>query len=112
MSKFGSFLKILAQVGPLVLMLNPVTAALAPVIIHAIDEAQKIKGSGAEKKTHAMAIVTDAVNLAHGAGVKGFEQPAVVLETASDGIDTVVGAVKIIAGTKVAVDLADAPKEA
>lgn len=104
--KWGNFLNILMQVGPLILALNPATAAIAPIIVSAIAEAQQIKGaSGPEKKAHAMKIVETAVTLAHGANVKGFEQPALVLATVSDGIDVTVGAVKIVEGTKKPVDV-------
>lgn len=107
MTKWGTFFHILETVGPKVLELNPKTAPIAGLVIHAIGEAEKIKGSGTAKKAHAMATVTDAVTVAHGAGVKGFEDPTLLLQTVSDGIDTTVGAVKVIAGTKVAVS----PKE-
>lgn len=100
MSKWGSFLHILKQVGPVILAANPATAPIAPIVVHAIAEAEAIKGSGSEKKAHAMAIVRDAVTIAHGANVTGFEDPTLLLNTVSDGIDTTVGAVSIIAGTK------------
>lgn len=102
MSKWGSFLQILKQVGPVILASNEKTAGIAPIVVHAIAEAEAIKGSGAEKKAHAMAIVRDAVTIAHGANVKGFEDPTLILDTVSDGIDTTIGAVKIIAGPKAA----------
>lgn len=100
MAKWGDFLKILTQVGPIILLMNPATATLAPVIIHAISEAQLIKGTGAEKKAHAMAVVNDAVIIGHNANVTGFENPAALLATVDNGIDTVVGAVKVVEGTK------------
>lgn len=100
MSKWGSFLHILKTVGPVILAANPATAAIAPTVVHAIAEAERFTGSGPEKKAHAMAIVRDAVTIAHGANVKGFEDPTLLLETVSDGIDTVVGSVSVIAGTK------------
>lgn len=100
MSKWGSFLQVLKQVGPVILASNEKTAGIAPIVVHAIAEAEAIKGSGAEKKAHAMAIVRDAVTIAHGAHVTGFEDPTLVLNTVSEGIDTTVGAVSIITGTK------------
>jgi hypothetical protein len=104
--KWGDFFKILAQVGPLILMLNPATAAIAPVVIAAIASAQAMAGaSGPEKKAHAMEIVSSFVTVAASKHVKGFEQPDVVIQTASSGIDTVVGAVKVIEGTKKPVDV-------
>lgn len=100
MSKWGTFRDILERVGPVILASNPKTAPIAPVVVHAIAEGHALQGSGAEKKAHAMAIVTDAVTVAHKANVKGFEDPTLVLETVSQGIDTVVDAARVIEGTK------------
>lgn len=100
-SKWGNFLQILERVGPIILAANPATAAIAPVVVHAIAEAEAIKGSsGPDKKKHALAIVADAVGIANTTGVKGFENPTLVLSTVSDGIDTVVGVIGVIEGTK------------
>lgn len=107
MSKFGklgSFLKQLAKFAPLILATNPVTAKYAPQIIKAIQAAEKIEGSsGAEKKAHVMGVIAPLAEAAHIKGLKGFEDAVLVTETISDGVDTVIGAVKVIEGSRVAV---------
>ena len=100
----SKFLQLLAQFGPLILMINPATAAIAPLVIHAISEAQTLQVSGADKKEHALLIIEDGVNIAHQTHVKGFEDPVLVMATVGTAIDTVVGVVKVIDGTKVAAD--------
>lgn len=104
MSKLGTFFDILKAAAPIVLAMNPVTAPIAalvvPLVVHAMSEAESNAMGAAQKKARAMAIVSDGVTLAHGAGVAGFEDPAAVLAAVSQGIDVAVDTVHIIDGSR------------
>ena len=97
------FLTILNAVGPVVLMASgggPI-ATLVPVIIHAIGEAEQIKGAtGAQKKAHVLAIVEAGVATANATG-KVTLNPTEVHQVADDGIDAVLGTIQVIEGAKV-----------
>lgn len=102
------FLSILAAVGPAILgAAVPGAQVFIPVIIGAIGEAQAIKGAtGPQKKAHVLAIVTSAVTLANATHqIPALDAP-LVLSTVGSGIDTVIGTIHIIDGTKKAVDVA------
>ena len=103
MADWKAFIDILKQVGPAILALNPLTAPAVPFIIHAIEEAEKIQGSGKDKKAHAMAIVVDTVAIANKYGAVGFENPDLLIATVDHGIDTVVGVVNVVQGSKKAI---------
>ncbi len=100
---FHKFLNIVGGVGPLVLMAIPgggVIAPLVPVIIHAIGEAEAIKGAtAAQKKAHVLAIVEASVATANSTGKVKLDLPE-VLAVSSTGIDTVIGTVNIITAAK------------
>lgn len=103
MAKFdiAKFLQIVSMIGPGVLMLVPGGAAIAPlvpVIIHAIGDAEQIKGAtGAEKKAHVLAIADAAVTVANTTG-KVTLDPVQVQAVAGQGIDAVIGTVAIVQG--------------
>jgi len=103
---FRKFLAVVGAVGPMVLTMVPgagVIAPLIPVIIHAIGEAEAIKGATAsEKKQHVLAVVEAGVASANATGKVKLDL-AEVLEVSSTGIDTVIGTVNIIAKAKPAV---------
>jgi hypothetical protein len=106
MAKFDlkKFLQVLQIVGPVVLTLVPgggVAAVLIPTIIHAIGEAEQIKGAkGPEKKAHVMEIVDSAVAVAN-ATSKTKLDPAEVKATVDKGIDTVISTIHVVEGAKV-----------
>lgn len=90
------FLNILKLVVPQILALNPKTAAIAPLIVHGISEAEQIQGaSGAEKKAHALNLVSVGIAGMNAAAGKVVVDPADVTQTVSDGIDTAVGVVNL-----------------
>ncbi len=99
---FHKFLAIVATVGPGVLLLTGggAIAPLVPVIIHAIGEAEAIKGAtAAQKKAHVLAIVEASVATANATGKVQLDLPE-VLAVSSTGIDTVIGTVNIVAKAK------------
>lgn len=101
---FHKFLAVLNAVGPIVLLAVPGGAAVAPIIpvvVHAIGEAEQIKGaSGAEKKQHVLNVVADAVTTANATNKVKID-PAEAQTVAAHGIDTVVGTIHVIEGAKV-----------
>ena len=104
--KVKSFLKILAQVGPLALALHPATAKYAPKIIELVGAAEKLPGaSGPDKKAFVMAALAPLVLAAATKKVKGFEQPDLALTTISAAIDTTIGVVGILQGSRKIVTL-------
>lgn len=100
---FHKFLQVIGLIGPGVLLLVPggvLLAPLVPVIIHAIGEAEAIKGaSGAEKKAHVLAIVEASVTVANTSGKVALD-PAAVQAAAGNGIDAVIATVHIIETAK------------
>ncbi len=95
LSKFIAVVKVIA---PAVLASVPggeKIAPLIPTITHAIEEAEAIKGSGAEKKAHVLAIVKAGVETANATGKVALD-PAEVHDIASTGIDTVIAAVHVV----------------
>lgn len=106
MAKFDlkKFLAVLQVVGPVVLTLVPgggVAAVLIPTVVHAIGEAEQIKGaSGADKKAHVMDIVGSAVTVANATNKVKLD-PAEVNAAVDKGIDTVISAIHVVEGAKV-----------
>ncbi len=99
------FVEIVDRVGPAVLAVMPGGDKIAPIvpkIVHGIKEAQAMKGaSGAEKKAHVLAAIADGAAVANATGkvkISGDELQAI----AGKGIDTVIEAVHVVEGAKVA----------
>lgn len=103
-----AFLSVVRQVGPIILAATPaghkIPPELVPKIVDAIGEAQAIKGaSGEEKKAHVLNVLGTAVDVANTTGKVKLDADE-IKGVASAGIDNVVATVKIIQGSKVAVD--------
>lgn len=92
------WLQILKVVGPvLVGVLVPGGPMLAPIIVGAIESAEKMKGAtGPEKKAHALELVQAGVSGMNTVAGKTVVMPADAVATASSVIDTVVGVTNII----------------
>lgn len=92
------WLSLVLNLAPLVLMAVPgMPVVLIPTIVHAIQEAQQIKGaSGADKKAHVIAVVGDGIAAVNGA--KGTEviSPAVVTAVVAPAIDTTIGVINLV----------------
>lgn len=91
--KFADIAKVVA---PVVLSVVPgVPPVLGPIIGHAIGEAEQIKGSGADKKAHVLAVVNDALQTAQAAG-KPIGDPNVIVPAVSAATDAVVASVNAV----------------
>lgn len=101
---FHKFLDIVKLVGPNVLLMVPggsAVAPLVPVIVHAIGEAEAIKGAtGEEKKAHVLAVAASAVAVANASGKVNLN-PSEVAAATSAGVDAVIGTIHVIEGGKV-----------
>lgn len=100
----NKWLDVVSQLAPIVLLAVPGAQAiipLVPLVTHAIKEAEQIKGAdGPTKKAHVLSTVNDAVTVANATGKVKFD-PAQVEQVTSDGVDAVIGAVKVVEGAKV-----------
>ncbi len=91
-----NWLDALKMFGPLVLVAFPKTAPLAPTIIHAIGEAEKLNQEGADKKQIVMGLVVDAVTTTNAVAEKDVLNQEQVSAAASTAIDTVVSVINVI----------------
>lgn len=88
---------ILHLAVPIICAVVPAAAPLAPFIIAGISEAEAIKGaSSAEKKAHALNIITAGATATNVAAGKVVIDPMLVTATASQAIDTAVGVTNLI----------------
>lgn len=96
------WLELIAKLAPVLLVLAPggaVLAPLVPVIIHAIQEAEQLKDAdGADKKAHVQNIVADGVAVTNAAAGKTLLDPKAVLAISDGAIDTVVDVANLIYG--------------
>lgn len=94
MSKKATFLHLLQTFGPMVLMSVPGAAPFVPVIVGAMAEVEAATKAttGAEKKTHVMNAVADAMVLVPDDALDKFDISAAI----STGIDTVVSVINVI----------------
>lgn len=92
------WLSLAANLAPLVLMGIPgMPIVLVPLIVHGIQEAQQIAGaSGAAKKAHVLASVTDGIAAVNGVKGKQVVDPAIVTTVVSPAIDTTIGVIKAV----------------
>lgn len=92
------WLSLVLNLAPLVLMGIPgMPVVLIPTIVHAIQEAQQIKGaSGADKKAHVLTVATDAVTAVNGAKGQVVVDPAVVTAVVAPAIDTTIGVINLV----------------
>lgn len=100
----SKWLDILKMVGPIVVAVTvPGGQLLAPIIVGAIESAEKLPGaSGAEKKAHALELVKAGAAAANAVTGKVKIDPEQAVAVARSGIDTVVGAVNLVATAKAA----------
>ncbi len=100
MSKLQTFLKILAQVGPTVLMFTPL-APIAQAVTLAIGEAEQIPGAtGQQKLGHVVAIAVSAAQAANVEAGRQVVDPLLVVKTAQDAVSTTVDAVNLVHGAR------------
>ena len=90
--KFADVAKL---VGPPILMMTGVPPVVIPVVVHAINEAESIKGSGKDKKDHVMAIVKDSLDVANATGKAGVPTD-VIMEAVSVGVDATVTSINAV----------------
>jgi hypothetical protein len=99
MMAWSDFFNILKIVAPVILMVVPGGAALAPLvplIVTGIADAQKKPGAtGPEKKAFVMQLVSDAVV---GANVvkPGTLDPATITDAADEAVDAVIATVQAV----------------
>lgn len=98
----SKWLDVLKTIGPMVVAATvPGGAVLAPIIVHAIAEAEALPGaSGQEKKAHALELVKAGAEGVNAAAQKQVLDPQLVHDTAENGIEAVVGAVNIVHSVK------------
>lgn len=95
MMKWLDTVKAIAPI--LISVINPALAPVASVIAAAIGEAEQIPGAtGADKKSHVLAIVTDAATAINAAAKKVVLDPASMGAAAGAAIDTVISIVNLI----------------
>lgn len=93
----AKFLQVLMTVGPVILMTVGVPPEIVLPALHAIGAAQDIAGaSGADKKTHAIAIVKDAIAIVNTAEGVPILDPALVEAAVSAGIDATLASMKAV----------------
>jgi hypothetical protein len=96
MSKWSTFLKIAAKVGPIALQFTPL-APIAGAVTVAIGEAEQIEGaSSADKLAHVTAVAVDAANAANIQAGRIVLDPVAVQQEAASAISTTVGAINLI----------------
>lgn len=109
-SKFADTVKV---VGPVVLSVIPgVPPVLGPVIIHAISEAENLKGAtGAQKKAHALNLINDSLNAVNAVKGETVLDPQQIVPAVSQGIDAVITTVNAVQAAH-AEDVAEAAQTA
>ena len=98
-----TFGRLVEQLAPIALAVTGVPPVLVPIVVHGIQAAEQLGGSGAEKKASAIDLVNTAIlgtNLAAG---KQVVDPNAI-HAVSNGIDAVVGVVNLINKHPVAPD--------
>lgn len=91
-----NFGRILEQIAPIALAIVPgIPPVLIPVIVHGIQTAESIGGTGPEKKAKAMDLVKTGILAANLTAGKTVIDPNVI-HVVSNGVDTVVGVVNAI----------------
>ena len=95
-----SLVSIFAPVVAMAIPGGSAFASLVPILIRGINEAEQIKGTGAQKKAHAMEVVLAAATGTNAALVAAGKAPALnvadVQATVSHGIDAVIGVVNLV----------------
>lgn len=93
------WLALVSSIAPLIMILIPGGAGLAPLvplIVHGIQEAEKFKGSGPEKKAHVQGVVADGIDTTNIVAGKVLLDPVSTLALSSTAIDTIVGVVNLL----------------
>lgn len=99
-----NFARILEQIAPIALSVVPgIPPVLVPVIVHGIQTAEKLGGTGPEKKASAIDLVRTGILATNLAAGKQVVDPSTI-NAVSNGIDTVVGVVNVIHKQPVAPD--------
>jgi hypothetical protein len=91
-----SWFDVLKVLGPMVLTLFPKVAPIAPILVHAIGEAEAFKDSGDQKKQHVLQLVADGVAVTNSVSQRIVLDPVQTGQTASVAIDAVVAVVNTI----------------
>lgn len=90
------WLRILAEVGPLVLKFTPL-APIAPAVVAAIGEAERIEGaSGADKLAHVVNIATDAAHATNAQAGRIVIDPLAMQAAAAQAIGTAVSVTNLV----------------
>ena len=99
-----NFGRIVEQLAPLVLSIVPgVPPILVPLIVHGIQTAELVGGSGAQKKASAVELTRTGIAATNAAANKQVIDPSVI-NAVSNAIDTVVGVVNVVHKHPVAPD--------
>lgn len=99
-----TWLRFVFQYAPLVLSMNPATAAIAGVVQDGIAAAELIPGAnGATKKASVLAITADAVASFNNQAGKEVLHPADTTAAVSSAIDTIVSVANAVHGHALAV---------
>jgi hypothetical protein len=100
MSKLGNlghFFLAVGKVAPVILAMNPATAAIAAPVQAAIQEAEAIHGAGtgSEKLAHVVATAQQAATVANTAAGKVVVDPAAIQEAVANAVATIIAATKL-----------------
>ena len=98
--KFGHLVE---QLAPIALAVTGVPPVLVPIVVHGIQVAEELGGTGTEKKASAIDLVNTAILGTNIAAGKQVVDPNAI-HAVSNGIDTVVGVVNLINKRPVAPD--------
>jgi hypothetical protein len=91
----NKWLKMLEVVGPIALAATPL-APIAPAVVAAMHNAEKIPGAtGEEKKAAVKSIIRSSANAANTQAGKIVIDPQEAVDTADNAIDTTVHAVNL-----------------
>lgn len=92
----SGWLRILAQLGPQVLLFTPL-APIAPLVVAAIGEAEALAGAtGPDKLAHVVNIATIAASAANAQAGHVVIDPATMQAAAENAISTVVGVTNMV----------------
>src|SRR5258706_14523508 len=86
------FAKVAEEVAPLALLAAGVPPGVIPLVVHGIQIAERVGGSGADKKATALDAVATGIAAVNAATGKQTIDPAVT-SVVDEGIDAAVGAV-------------------
>lgn len=99
-----TFGRILEQIAPIALAIVPgIPPVLIPVIVHGIQTAENLGGTGPEKKAQAMDLVKTGILAANLTAGKQLVDPNTI-HVVSNAVDTVVGVVNAIQAHPIAPD--------